>query len=62
MLDVLFIHTHEPAHNKTYNTTCAQTVNTWTQAEHPSSLISLSYRMCLLQPPGYPKRDKQELL
>ena len=41
--------TFESAHHKTYNKTCG------------TSLIRVfTDRLCLLQPPGYPKRDKWE--
>ena len=53
---------YEPAHKKTYNKTCATNEDS-DQPVHPHSLIRVfADRMCLLQPPGYPKRDKQETL
>ena len=52
----------EPAHDKTYNKTCATSEDSG-QPAHPRRLIRvLADRMCLLQPPGYPKRDKGEVL
>ena len=50
------------AHDKTYNKTCATSEDS-DQPARPRSLIRVfADRMCLLQPPGYPKRDKQEPL
>ena len=46
----------ESAHDKTYNKTCAASEDS-NQPAHPRSLVSFANRMCLLQPPGYPKRD-----
>ena len=52
----------EPAHDKTYNKTCATSEDS-DQPAHPRSLIRIfADRMCLLQPPGYPKQDKRESL
>ena len=49
-------------HAKTYNKTCATSEDS-DQPAHLHSLIRVfSDNMCLLQPPGYPKRDKQEPL
>ena len=53
---------NEPVHHKTYNKTCATSQDS-DQPVPPCNLIRvLTNRMCLLQPPGYPKRDKQESL
>ena len=50
---------NEPGHDKTYNKTCATSEDS-DQPAHLRSLIRVfADRMCLLQPPGYPKRDKQ---
>ena len=58
----LSFHINEPGHNKTYN----KTYVTSEDSDQPANLHSLirvfTDRMCLLQPPGYPKRDKRELL
>ena len=52
----------EPAHDKTYNKTCATSEDS-DQPAHPRSLIRVfADRICLLQPVGYPKRDKGEPL
>ena len=49
-------------HAKTYNKTCATSEDS-DQPAHLYSLIRVfSDSMCILQPPGYPKRDKQEPL
>ena len=54
--------TFEPGHDKTYNKTFAISEDS-DQAEHPYSPIRVfAYRMRLLKFPGYPKRDKRELL
>ena len=54
------IKTWEPAHDKTYNKTCAISEGS-DQPAHPRSLIRVfADRMCPLQPPGYPKRDKRK--
>ena len=51
-----------PAHDKTYNKTCA-TIEDSDQPAHPRSLIRVfANRLCRLRPPGYPKRDKREPL
>ena len=56
------IHSNEPAHDNTYNKTCATSEDS-DQPAHPRSLISVfADRMYLLQPPGYPKRDERESL
>ena len=50
--------TNEPAHDKTYNKSCA-TSDDSDQPAHTRSLIRVfADRMCLLQPPGCPKRYK----
>ena len=50
------------AHDKTYNKTCATREDS-DQPAHPHSLIRVfTDHICLLQLPGYPKRDKQEPL
>ena len=65
--DALFIYMgsyilFETAHDKNYNKTCASSEDS-DQPAHPRSLIRVfADRMCLLQPPGHPKRDKQEPL
>ena len=51
----------EPAPDKTYVKTCATSEDS-DQPAHLHSLIRLfADGMCLLQPPLYPKREKQEL-
>ena len=56
------INIYESAHNKTYNKTCATSKDS-DQTAHPRSLIRVfADHMCLLQPPGYPKRDEKEPL
>ena len=46
-------------HDKTYNKTCATSEDS-DQPAHPRSLIRVfADRMCLLQPPGYPKKYKR---
>ena len=53
---------NEPVHDRTYNKTCA-TCEDSDQPAHPRSQISVfADRMCLLQSPGYPKKDKREPL
>ena len=53
---------NEPAHDKTYDKPCATSEDS-DQPAHPRSLIRVfAYRMCLLKPPGYTKRDKREPL
>ena len=53
---------YEPAHDKTYTTTCATSEDS-DQPAHSRSLIRVfADRMCLLQHPGYPKRDTREPL
>ena len=49
-------------HVKTCNKTCV--TNEYSdQPAHPCNLISVfADRLCLLQPQGYPKKDKQEPL
>ena len=52
----------EPAHDKTYGKACATSEDS-DQPAHPRSLIRVfADRMCLLQPPGDPKKDRRELL
>ena len=49
----------KPAHDKNYNETCA-TSEDWDQSAHPHSLIRVfPDRICLLQPPGYPRKDER---
>ena len=51
---------NEPAHDKTYNKTCANSEDS-DQSAHPCSLIRIfADCMFLQQPTGYPKRDKLE--
>ena len=53
---------YEPAHDKTYNKTCATSEDS-DQPQYLHSLIRVfADGMCLLQPPGCPKRDEQEPL
>ena len=47
-----------PVHNNTYNQICATSEDS-DQPAHPCSLISLCWSH-VLQPPGYPNRDKRE--
>ena len=50
---------HMPANDKTYYQTCA-IIEDSDHPTHPRSMIRVfADRKCLLQPPGYPKRDKQ---
>ena len=54
--------TYEPAHDKTYNKTCATSEDS-DQPAHPRSLIRVFVDpMCLLQPPGNSKINKRGLL
>ena len=47
----------ETSHDKTYSKTCTTSEDS-DQSAHPRKLITVfADRMCLLQPPGYPKRD-----
>ena len=56
------LHIFEPAHDKTYNKTCTTSEDS-DQTAHPRSLIRVfADRMCLVYPPGYPKRDEQKPL
>ena len=56
---ILHIIIIEPTHN---NKTFASSKDS-AQRAHPRSLIKVfAYRMCLLQPPAYPKRDNRERL
>ena len=51
-----------PKNSKTYKKTSATSEDS-DQPAHPRSLIRVfADRMCLLQPPGYPKKDKREPL
>ena len=53
---------NEPAHDKTYNKICVTSEDS-DQPAHPSSLIRVfTDHMCFPQPPGYLKKDKQDLL
>ena len=53
---------NETSRDKTYNNTCATSEDS-DQTAHPRSLIRVfADRMCLLQTPGYLKRDKREPL
>ena len=53
---------NEPAHEKTYNKTCAISEDS-DQTAHSRSLIWVfADRICILQPPAYPKRGEQEPL
>ena len=62
VIKVTIANINEPAHDKTYNKTSATGEDSG-QHVHPRSLIKdFANRMCLLQPPGYPKRDKREPL
>ena len=62
-LDLQCLHRqYEPAHDKTCNKTCATSEDS-DQPAHPRSLISVfSDHMCILKPPGFPKRDEGETL
>ena len=54
------VNTYEPAHDKTYNKTCA-TSKYSDQPMHPRSLIRVfADGMCPLQSPSYPKRDEKK--
>ena len=48
---------NEPGHDKTYKT-CATSKGSDQPLQLQSLIRVLAERMCLLQPPGYPKRDK----
>ena len=54
------VYIFEPVHDKTYSTACA----TSKDSDQPADLCSLirifADCVCPLQPPGCPKRDKQE--
>ena len=53
---------YEPAHDKSYNKTCATRQDS-DQPAHPRSLIRVfADRICLLQPPDYSNRNKREHL
>ena len=59
---ITWIQQNDPAHDKTYNKACAISADS-DQPAHPRSLIrAFAERMRLLQPLGYPKRDKREPL
>ena len=52
----------EPMHVKTYIKTCATSEDS-DQPAHPRSLLRVfADNVCPLQPPGYRKRDKREVL
>ena len=52
----------EPAHDKTYNKTCATSKDS-EEPVHPCTLIRVfADCMCLLQSPNYSKRDKRDSL
>ena len=54
--------TYEPAHDKTYNKTCATSEDS-DQPTHPRRLIKVFVdRMCLLRLPGFSKEDEREPL
>ena len=56
---VSFLIEFEPAHDKTYNKTCATSKDS-EQPAHLQSLIRVfADRMCFLQPPGYLKRTNK---
>ena len=47
-----------PAHDKTYNMICANSEDS-DQPAHPRNLIrDLAEHKCILQPLGYPKKNK----
>ena len=53
---------YEPAHDKTYNKTCATSKDS-DQPAHSCCLVRVfTDRMCLIYPPTYPKTDKREPL
>ena len=59
---ILTFSPYERAHEKAYNKTCATSEDS-DQPAHPRSLIRVfADRMCLLQRPGYPKKDRRESL
>ena len=47
----------EPAHDKTYNETCATTEDSDQPAYLCSQIRVFADEMCLLWPPGFPTRD-----
>ena len=51
-----------PTHNKTYNKNCATSEDSVQLANLRRLIRVFADRMCLLQPPGNPKRDKRESL
>ena len=59
---MMFSTIYEPAHDETYNKTCATSEDS-DQPAHSRSLIRVfANRMCLLQLPGYSKRNKRQPL
>ena len=55
-------HIFELAHDKTYNKACA-TSEEADQPAHPHSLARVfADRLCLTQPPGYPKSEERKSL
>ena len=52
----------EQVHNKTCNKTCAASEGSDQPADQRNLIRIFADRMCRLQPPGYPKRDKREPL
>ena len=54
--------TYEPAHNKTFNKTCATSEDSAYPAHLRSLIKVFADRMCLLPPSSYLKRDKRESL
>ena len=56
----IYMFAGKPAQDKAYNKACATSENS-DQPAHPRSLIRVfADRICLLQPPGYPKREKRD--
>ena len=59
---VIVLQAYERVHDKNYSKTCAISQDS-DQSVHLCSLIRVfADHMCLLQSPGYPKRDKGEQL
>ena len=56
------IKTNEPAHDKTYNKTCATSEDSDQPLQLRSPVRVFADRKHLLHPPGYPVRDKREPL
>ena len=50
----------ESVHDKTYNKTCATSKVSDQSAQTRSLIRVFADRLCLLQPPGDPRRDKRE--